>query len=188
MARKLKRKRHPSDKSWGEIKQDIKKYAQFVIEQTKARRLWKPFLIAFLVLYVWTSYFTFSVNMSDSLPGKVFLVYRTDKTLKQGDLVYFKYYGHYYRKGIPFMKIVAGAPGDKVTHNDRDYFVNGKKIAWAKPTDLSGRPLMQSCFSGPVPQGKYWVVTPHKDSLDSRYEDPGMISQGQVIGKAYRIF
>ncbi|WP_303784093.1 S26 family signal peptidase [Azovibrio restrictus] len=83
-------------------------------------------------------YFTVSINVSDSLPGTVFLVQKGAKPGK-GDLAAFRYNGGGpYERGSLFLKRVLGIPGSVVTATDRgdgyrDYFVDGQFAGSAKP-------------------------------------------------------
>jgi conjugal transfer pilin signal peptidase TrbI len=84
---------------------------------------------------------------------------------------------------LTFVKMVKGVPGDVVTREGRDYYINGVKVATAKEFSLKGEPL-ELGPTGIIPAGRYFVWTPHKDSLDSRYGRAGWISQDDVIGRA----
>jgi conjugal transfer pilin signal peptidase TrbI len=39
-----------------------------------------------------------------------------------------------------------------------------------------------------IPQGKYFVWTPHIDSYDSRYDEIGLVDERTIIGVAYPLF
>lgn len=149
---------------------------------------WKPLLTGFCLLGAFSWFFTFSINLSESLPGQLYLIYKKADHFERGDLIYYRWYGPYYPKKTRFMKVVEGQPGDVVSQIDDVFYVNGKSVGKAKPFTSFGKPLVASCFRGVIPRGKYWVATPHIDSYDSRYEDSGLISEGQIDGKAYLIW
>ena len=88
-----------------------------------------------------------------------------------------------YPKGLGFVKIVKGIPGDVVTVQGRDFYVNGVKVATAKERSLKGQPLDLGP-TGIIPPGHYFVWTPHKDSLDSRYQLTGWVKKEQITGRA----
>lgn len=152
------------------------------------------------VVYLWLlaafsafgRYFTLAFNVSDSLPGTVFLV-RKGHPAGQGDLVAFRYGGGGpYERGSLFLKQVAGIPGAIVTRRDtgngyRDYFINGRYVGQAKPKSSTGRPL-EPGPTGVIPQGYYYMTSPHPDSLDSRYALVGWVTDEQIVGQAFRVF
>ena len=149
---------------------------------------WKPLLTGFCLAVLFSWFFTFSINLSESLPGHLYLIYKRADNFQRGDLIYFRWYGPYYPKKTRFMKVVAGEPGDVVSQVDSSFYVNGRNVGTAKPFTRTGKPLVASSFRGTIPRGKYWVTTPHIDSYDSRYEDSGLISEGQIDGKAYLLW
>lgn len=149
---------------------------------------WKPLLIGISLAAVFSWFFTFSVNLSESLPGHLYLIYKRADSFERGDLIYYRWYGPYYPRKTRFLKVVAGQPGDIVGQIDGDFYVNDDNVGKAKPYTIQGKPLIASSFRGVIPRGKYWVATPHIDSYDSRYEDSGLISEGQIDGKAYLLW
>ena len=70
---------------------------------------------------------------------------------------------------------------------DRNFYINGKKIARAKEMSMMHQPLKVGPV-GVIPKGHYFVYTPHYDSYDSRYNDIGWIGPDQVIGTAVTPF
>ena len=71
--------------------------------------------------------------------------------------------------------------------DDRDYFVNGQPVGRAKPLSRQGLTL-ELGPTGTLPDGAYYVRSPHPDSLDSRYGLTGWVSQAQIIGRAHALF
>lgn len=137
-------------------------------------------------------YFSLAINVSDSLPGTLFLVQKGGWPEK-GDLTAFRYDGGGpYVRGTLFLKRMAGTPGSLVTAIDagngyRDYFVDGQYVGQAKPISKAGMPL-ESGPSGMIPQDRYYMAAPNADSLDSRYALVGWVTGEQIVGRAYRIF
>ncbi|MDR9065286.1 S26 family signal peptidase [Burkholderia multivorans] len=137
-------------------------------------------------------YFTVSINVSDSLPGTVFLVQKGARPGK-GDLAAFRYSGNGpYERGSLFLKRVLGIPGSVVTVTDRgggyrDYFVDGQFAGSAKPKSKDGMPLAPGPV-GVIPEGHYYMAAPNPDSLDSRYALVGWVAGEQVVGRAFRVF
>jgi conjugal transfer pilin signal peptidase TrbI len=107
--------------------------------------------------------------------------------LSRGDYVSFIWRGQkFFPSGMPFTKIVMGVPGDVVSLVDREVYINGKPIAFAKFRSKHGEPL-ELGPTGVIPPGMYYVHGTHPDSLDSRYAVTGWICADQVIGRAYPI-
>ncbi|MDQ6959615.1 MAG: S26 family signal peptidase [Mariprofundaceae bacterium] len=140
-------------------------------------------------------FFTVGINLDHSLPGHVFLIHRGEMPEKE-QFVAFRFQGFepYFPVGVTFVKILAGTPGDRVhagNHGCIEYRVNsqstGTIIGCAKPEARDGRTLLLGPV-GEIPRGRYAVRGTHPDSLDSRYAAVGWIRQGQIIGRAYRLF
>jgi len=136
--------------------------------------------------------FTISINVSNSLPGTVFVIQKGAKPQK-GDLAAFHYAGGGpYHQGVLFLKRLTGSYGDTVTTRDagngyRDYLVNGQYVGRAKPKSKDGIPL-EPGPEGKIPPGHYYMAAPNPDSLDSRYSLVGWVGDDQLVGRAYRVF
>jgi conjugal transfer pilin signal peptidase TrbI len=148
-------------------------------------RKWWLFWIVPISLYVAAaSLLKIGINATESLPQRVFLVKKYDRDkFQRGDLVSFVWHGGIYPKGLDFVKIVAGVPGDTVTIDGRKIYINGALVAVAKERSKKGLPL-EVGPSGVIPPGRLFVLTNHPDSLDSRYAITGWINTQAVIGKA----
>lgn len=132
-------------------------------------------------------HFSISVNVSPSLPQRVFLIHKGE-SVGRGDYVSFRWHGGGpYRAGASFTKIVAGVPGDKVERIKRSFYVHGNFVGIAKPKGLAGEPL-EMMEPGILGEGEYYVMAPNPNSLDSRYKLTGWIKQSEIIGRAYPIF
>lgn len=126
----------------------------------------------------------FSVNLTDSLPNWAFLVDRADRTPERGELVVFAPPPNpWFKPGAVFAKHVAGVPGDRVERRDRDFWVAGRFVGRAKDHARDGSSV-EAGPAGVIPSGRYFVVTDHPDSLDSRYADIGWIGRDRIIGVA----
>lgn len=167
-----------------------KEYCAYVYQEFKTK--WAtPFFIALLLGVVFSHFYSFSINMSHSLDGTVYIVHKLEKDLKNfksGDLVTYSSSGWMYPQGTLFTKKIYGLPNDVVTADGQQFFINNRGVGVAKSKSLDGIPLNANSFRGPIPQYKIWVGTGHEDSLDSRYEYSGLISAGQIVGKAYKLF
>ena len=128
-----------------------------------------------------------ALNLTESLPGTIFLVEKGVMP-QRGELVAFRWEPNWpYPHGSIFVKKLVGLPGSVVTAKGRDFFVDGNPIGRAKERARTGEALEIGPI-GKIPDGHYYVVGTHPDSLDSRYLLTGWIGQHQIVGKAYRIF
>lgn len=149
------------------------------------KRMWWAWAAALIALTTISHFFSISVNgWTESLPQKTFLLLKQDKVIHRGDYIQFKWHGGGpYPKDLAFVKQVRGVPGDIVTVEGRQVFVNGELVAVAKDVSKRGEPLAVGP-SGVIPPGHYFVWTPHADSLDSRYALAGWIRVEAVEGRA----
>jgi len=114
------------------------------------------------------------------------------KTLHRGDYAFFRapqtalVTGHFGRNAPPFGKIVYGVAGDQVTRSDNIVRVNGVPIVKLKRFTKLGEALAPGP-TGTIPRGCYFMATPHKDGLDSRYADIGFICSDRIIGSGKAI-
>ena len=126
------------------------------------------------------------INASPSLPYWAIWLDRTGKPVR-GDLIVFAppwsdlVTRHFGARPQPFGKRVLGIAGDRVTEKDREFFVNGKPVAFAKVTSRLGEPLALGP-TGTIPTNCYFVGSEHKDGFDSRYAAIGWICRPQVLG------
>ena len=127
------------------------------------------------------------INVTDSLPGLVYVVRAGERPTVRGDTVAFRPPpNRFYPQRMVFVKKIQGLPGEHVTRVGRDFFINGKYVATAKWRARSGEPLVPGPV-GVIPAGTYFVWTPHPDSYDSRYEDIGWIPAERLVGRARRL-
>jgi conjugal transfer pilin signal peptidase TrbI len=156
-----------------------------------AKRLYWTACLGLLTISVcaWavTPWFTFTVNLTQSLPGALYLIHRGG-AFKKGDLIAYRWQGGAtYPAGVMFIKRVFGMPGDIVRRTGATFWVNNQRIGKAKPQSKAGVPLAPAP-AGVIPAGEYFVATPHPDSLDSRYVLAGNVKRSEIIGRAYAIF
>lgn len=150
------------------------------------------YLWALVVFVAFSRHFILTINISDSLPGAIYLVQKGVKPHK-GDFVAFRYAGGGpYDRGSIFLKRTLGMPGSKVIARDAgngffDFFVDGQPAGRAKPLSKGGVPL-QIGPVGAIPLGQYFMSAPHPDSLDSRYALVGWVSESELVGRAISLF
>lgn len=132
-------------------------------------------------------------NWTASVPYKVALVqYGHRQALKSGDFIIYAFDGdaqHLYPglRAQPFFKQIRGVPGDRVTVIDRQVFVNGVPVGFAKAVTFDRRPLVPIAETV-IPPGYYYAQGTHPDSFDSRYRASGLVRANQVIGKVITLF
>jgi conjugal transfer pilin signal peptidase TrbI len=128
--------------------------------------------------------YRFGINETESLPNWAFITDVRDRKPVRGDLVTFVAPPNpYYPAGAEFVKRVAGVPGDRVEVRGREFLINGAPVGRAKERSRDGRPA-ELGPTGIIPRDHYFVVTPHVDSLDSRYAVIGWVSRSSIVGVA----
>ena len=126
------------------------------------------------------------VNASPSLPCWAIWLTRGAEPSK-GDLVLFipphsdLLERHFGKEPALFGKRVLGMPGQHVTREGRQFFVDGVPVPLAKPVTRTGEPLALGP-TGTIPKGCYFVGTAHKDGFDSRYAAIGWICRPRILG------
>jgi conjugal transfer pilin signal peptidase TrbI len=122
------------------------------------------------------------------LPWSVFIIHRgAVESPLRGDLIQFMpdHVGHGF-DGIPFVKMVGAVPGDQIEIRDDKLYINGvyRDRLWLiralhkSPHDFDRRFM--------VAPGEILMLGTTPESFDGRYW--GVITQKQVIGRAYPIF
>lgn len=151
-----------------------------------------PACLWLLALWVmFGRYFVVSINLTDSLPDRLYLIQKGVKP-SLNDFAAFQYQGGGpYAPGTRFIKIVKGVEGAQVVANEsdsgfRDFYVNGSYVGRAKPRSRYGTPLSPGP-TGTIPANHYYMSAPNPDSLDSRYALVGWVDEKYVIGRAIAI-
>ncbi len=128
----------------------------------------------------------FYINVSDSLPNRLYLVRLGKQSPRRGQLVAF------YPPPLPeypsqalFLKYVVAVPGDRirVDEHNRRWYVNGHELGRIQRHTRNGRALHPGP-DGNVPPGHYAVWTPAPNSYDSRYADVGWVPRHRILGHA----
>lgn len=151
--------------------------------------LFQVSLIILFSLIMWriTQNFGYAINMSHSLPNKLFFIH-LKKTPHVGDYVLFK--APPYAK-LPsdtyLIKEIFAKEGDEITLSGQNFYINGQWVAKAKTHSLKGEQLIQGPI-GILKEGQYYVGTKHQDSFDSRYQRMGWIAQDLILGVAYPLW
>ncbi|MGC1470120.1 MAG: S26 family signal peptidase [Sphingorhabdus sp.] len=136
----------------------------------------------------WRDSHMFLVNTSTSLGHWAFFVDR-GRQPKSGEIAFFRapqspiVTRHFGEPVPPFGKIVYGVGGDAVTRHGDVIRINGAPIVKLKRFTKKGEALVPGPV-GTIPNGCFFMATPHKDGLDSRYADIGFVCARQILGTA----
>jgi conjugal transfer pilin signal peptidase TrbI len=152
----------------------------------------KAVLIAAVIMvigWILQANFQLVVNRSESLPIRSVLVLKGKIPNKIDQIFVFRVKNnpHYPNQEKEFIKLVGGFAGDQIKIQDREVYVSEKMIGVAKAESLKGLPLTM-IDTGTIPPHKFFAYTPHKDSLDSRYQDLGLVDEKDIIGTAIATF
>jgi conjugal transfer pilin signal peptidase TrbI len=143
-------------------------------------------ILCWASIHDWAQRHAFMINATESLPNWAFFVEKGVMP-QRGQYVFFRvaetslirrHFGEHPRS---FGKLVYGVSGDLVTRAGQTVSVNGSPVADLKPFSKRGEALTPGPL-GRVPQGCYFVASPHKDGFDSRYADIGWVCARQVVG------
>jgi len=152
------------------------------------KKYWVYYVCPVIVALVFNQYAMIGINVTHSLSDHVFLTIKGNFAPARGEKMAFVWQGGGpYPKGVIFTKIVRGVPGDVVTRQGREFYVNGDWVASAKEYSTTGHPLEVGPV-GVIPEGQYFVMTHHPDSFDSRYSTVGWIKREQIVGRTISLF
>ena len=133
-------------------------------------------------LFVW--------NASPSVASGLYVLF-SPSGLQRGDMVVARVPGgvaalaaarRYLPVGVPLVKRVAAARGDRLCSEGRFVSINGRSAAVRSAFDARGRPLpfWQGCMR--LAARQYFLLGVHPSSFDGRYFGPS--SANDLIGKA----
>jgi conjugal transfer pilin signal peptidase TrbI len=151
-------------------------------------RQYLSYMLLLLTYLVFSLRYEFAINVSMSLPGKLYLIEKATLPHK-GEYVAFTYQNDFiYPKGVHLLKRVAGVSGDSVQLRDHKHYVDGYFVGEARPFTSQGLPIQESEFTGVIPNGYYYAQADHPKSFDSRYAAIGLVASNCIIGRAYKLF
>jgi type IV secretory pathway protease TraF len=140
-------------------------------------------IIAFLGLFWILAHTQLHLCLTSSLEGiRVLLFYKTPvHEIKHNDIVFIK--GHDYRYlGVqPYSKRVIGFPRDPIIRENNALKVGSRILPLIEKT-MEGHPLTPIAHDV-VPEGYLFVAGDHPRSIDSRYEEFGLVPVGKIWGK-----
>lgn len=160
---------------------------------------WRPFLLkatlltvalAFSVDYVAKRYrLGIDWQVERCLPDThAVLIDLRSEISERGGLIAFRGQGlePFFADGTRMVKVLVGLPGDRVEITPAGTTVNGIEVATGLLlAERLGQPPEAFSRRFSVPEGHYFGVGKSDNSFDSRYF--GLIKQGQVMGKAWRL-
>lgn len=129
-------------------------------------------------------------NVSASAPRGLYLVLPAGKA-RRGDMLVawlptearaLAAQRHYLPAGVPLVKAVAAAAGDRVCARRGRIFINRRFAASRLPADALGRPLPHWGGCVELRPGDYLLLSNHPWSFDGRYF--GVTHNSEIIGKA----
>lgn len=139
----------------------------------------------------------FLINRSPSLPNWAYVVERGGEP-SRGAVSFFMprrnklVVSHFGEVPAAFGKIAYGVPGDRIERIDGRVFVvpagagQRVQVGVLKPLSSRGEPL-EAGPTGVIPEGCYYMGSPHKDGFDSRYAAIGFVCRGQIVGTATKV-
>ena len=137
-----------------------------------------------IVLATFTHRYQIAINVTESLPGSVFLIDKKDRNVSRGRYVAFRWQNAApIPDGVTVIKGVAGVEGDRVTVSNRTVYINGLSVGKAKTPSRTRAPLTAITDTEIGPQN-FYAAAEHPDSFDSRYANPGLIPIAAVRGRA----
>jgi signal peptidase I len=121
--------------------------------------------------------------LTPSLDGARVLLFCKTSTheIQRGNIVYIRGHDYRYLGPQPYAKRVIGFPGEKIIYEKNTIKIRERTFPLIDKT-LEGQPLTPIAHDA-VPQGYFFVAGDHPRSIDSRYEEFGLVPVGKVWGK-----
>jgi len=158
------------------------------ISNAAKKRLVIASLVALISLLGVTScqrHYIIGFNMTESLEGTVYLVFRGDVPTTD-QIIAFKSPETRFYPEMMFLKIVKGRSGDTLSWDDQTILINGESLGLAKTVSKDGA-SMDKTPATTIGKGQFFTWTPHPDSFDSRYIDIGLVDSTRLVGRAVRL-
>jgi len=131
----------------------------------------------FMVVMVVTGwFFTTAVvsqnSMNNTYMENDFILINYHEPIDRDDVIVFE-------KDKLYIKRVVGMPGDQLVVDEHGVWLDGKWVA-----DVPSRFAFEYFeYDGVIPEGYYFVLGDNRDvSIDSRYDDIGLVKADEVIG------
>ncbi len=151
-----------------------------------------------LEFFAFIAGFKISINISKSLPFKLFMVNTNISrinTIRPGDFIQFVNKNSKYYRGVQITKQVLAMSGDimeieiftKTKDNVQGLIKHNDRILEVKDKTALGTKVHINNIRI-IPPQHYFVIGHDNNSFDSRYMEFGLISKDEVIGVARPIF
>lgn len=140
-------------------------------------------LVVFIRLFLFDPVKVDGPSMNTTLSdGEVLILnkikYKTEE-IKRFDIVVAK------ADNTRIIKRVIGLPGDTIYCKDNEIYVNGKKIDNSFASTKTDDFKLEDIGFTKIPGDKYFLLGDNrKVSLDSRYNEIGLVSKDNIVGKA----
>lgn len=138
-------------------------------------------LIVCILFFYFEPHFRF--NLSTSLPHNLFFTLHIQPPYEKGQIVSFEHP----QLNISVGKIIGGKPEDRISINNQTLFINDVEIGHVKSESNSGK-TYHPIPEGFIPEGHYFVYTPHPDSFDSRYTEFGLVPEEWIKEVLWPLF
>ncbi len=128
-------------------------------------------------------------NVSGSLPHHLFFSVRSAEIACGRESIGFfrlNVENPYWDFGTVFAKRFVGCPGDELSAEGGEFYINGTRIGVASEVDSLGNPVVSFQFSGVIPEGSYFVLGDGGNSYDSRYW--GFVRKSWIVGRGFALF
>ncbi|MEE9451941.1 MAG: signal peptidase I, partial [Gammaproteobacteria bacterium] len=132
-------------------------------------------------------FISIGINVTDSLPGKIFVIVKHSHVNKGDIIAFYPPDSHLHQAQDMLIKQIVGIPGDAVWQQDSVYFINDEQVGFAFETTRKGLKL-EPGPKGTIPEAHYFVATSHPYSFDSRYQEIGWINHNQIIGRVITLW
>lgn len=168
------------------IKKDIRGYYRYLFRVLAITAMGTASILVFYNS-IWKPNFLLALNKSESLPQKLFLVIKRAEIKRGSYIAFYPKRENLYGPEKPFLKIVGGISGDKVSKAGEKFYINGKYVGSIQKKTRDGQKLIPGP-TGIIKRGYYYVYTKHPKSYDSRYKSIGWVGQKDIVGRAYPLF
>lgn len=166
------------------------------------KKILKVSIIGFLVLILLTkllvvmflsSGYEIKVNVTSSLPGRIWLINHQQKNhfTKGAYFIFLAPNDKMLTNGrnTQVLKMIKGVSGDKISFKNHTILINGSIVGEVFTSTANGN-LLNPITAQIIPNGCYFAWTPALYSYDSRYTDIGLVCEKdqRIIGSAKPLF
>ncbi len=141
-----------------------------------------------MIILPWVfKHYGLGFNNTDSMPHRAYLIHKRKSPELGSYVVFSKETRGILLNDAQFVKQVAGTAGGMVRIGNTKLYINSKFRGELKAKTKNGKKLSPG-YQGEIPEGFYFVWTPHPDSFDSRYAQMGLVHEDEIIGVAYPLW